>query len=404
MRIILLNQFYPPDVAATGQLLADVAAELARRGHDVHVICSRGAYGGGPADHGSRAAADGAAVHRVAACGFGRGNLLGRMADYVSFYALAAWRAIALGRMDVCLCLTTPPLIGLVGLVLSLLRGTRLVLWTMDLYPEVAIAYGYLKPGRPLGRLMAWLSRRLYRSASRVIALGEVMAQKLAEAGADPARIQTIHNWVPGEVVSPMPPEESKARQNWNKDGRVTLMYSGNLGIGHDLDTVLHAANRLGGAELRVLFVGEGKMRGHLSGLAAELGLDNVDFHPPQPLAALGDSLAAGDIHLISQRAGTEGLIVPSKLYGIMAAGRPVVFIGPKDCEVARIIHRSGCGLIVPPGDCQAAAEALKKLIASGELRSQMGRRGCEFYTAHFALRRGAAAVVQVVENARVPE
>ncbi|GAG45014.1 unnamed protein product, partial [marine sediment metagenome] len=235
-----------------------------------------------------------------------------------------------------------------------LLRGTRVVLWTMDLYPEVAIAYGFIKPGRPLGRLMAWLSRRLYRCASKVIALGEVMARRLAEAGADPAAIETVHNWVPGEIVSPMPPEKSKARRKWNKDGRVTLMYSGNLGVGHELDTVLHAANRLDrGANLRLLFVGEGKMRARLIALACELGLDNVGFCPPQPLAALSDSLAAGDIHLISQRGGTEGLIVPSKLYGIMAAGRPVVFIGPDHCEVARIIRDSGLGIIVACGDCE---------------------------------------------------
>ncbi len=401
MRILLLNQFYPPDVAATGQLLADVAAGLAKRGHEVHVLCSRRAYGGGPVDDASQAAAAGVNVHRVAACGFGRGPLPGRLADYASFYALAAWRAIAIGPVDVCLCLTTPPFIGLVGLVLRLLRGTRVVLWTMDLYPEVAIAYGFIKPGRPLGRLMAGLSRRLYRSASKVIALGEVMARRLAEAGADPAAIETVHNWVPGEIVSPMPPEKSKARRKWNKDGRVTLMYSGNLGIGHELDTVLHAANRLDrSANLRLLFVGEGKMRARLIALACELGLDNVAFCPPQPLAALSDSLAAGDIHLISQRGGTEGLIVPSKLYGIMAAGRPVVFIGPDQCEVAQIIRDSGSGIIVACGDCERAAEAIKSLIADRALRERMGTRGKEFYARHFGLQRSVAAIAEVIENA----
>ena len=297
------------------------------------------------------------------------------------------------------MCLTTPPFIGLVGLMLRLLRGTRVILWTMDLYPEVAIAYGYIKPGRPLCRLMVRLSGRLYRSASKVIALGEVMARRLAEAGADPGVIEIVHNWVPGEVVTAMPPEESEARRKWNKDGRVTLMYSGNLGIGHDLDTVLHAANRLGGVDLRVLFVGEGKMRGRLMALAGELGLDNVDFHPPQPLSALSDSLAAGDIHIISQRAGTEGLIVPSKVYGIMAAGRAAVFIGPDDCEVAKIVRDSGAGVIAACGDGDRVAEVLKGLIADKALRDRMGARGREFYTRHFALRRGVAAIAEAVES-----
>ena len=401
MRILLLNQFYPPDVAATGQLLGDVAGALAQRGHEVHVLCSRGAYAGGPVERGPDAAPEGVTVHRVAACGFGRRNLPGRIADYVSFYVLAMWRAIAVGRMDVCLCLTTPPFIGLVGLVLRLLRGTRVVLWSMDLYPQVAIAYGYIKPRCPLGKLMAWLSRRLYRRASKVIALGEVMAQRLAAAGADPAAIETVHNWVPGEIVSPMPPEESKARRKWNKDGRVTLMYSGNLGVGHELDTVLHAANRLDrSANLRLLFVGEGKMRARLIALAGELGLNNVGFCPSQPLAALSDSLAAGDIHVISQRGGTEGLIVPSKLYGIMAAGRPVVFIGPDQCEVAQIIRDSGSGIIVACGDCERAAEAIKSLIDDRPLRERMGARGKEFYKRHFGLRRSVAAIAEIIENA----
>jgi glycosyltransferase involved in cell wall biosynthesis len=197
-----------------------------------------------------------------------------------------------------------------------------------------------------------------------------------------------------------MPPEESKARQNWNKDGRVVLMYSGNLGIGHDLDTVLHAANCLGGADLRVLFVGEGRMRGRLIALAEELGLDNVDFHPPQPLSALSDSLAAGDIHVISQRAGTEGLIVPSKVYGIMAAGRPAVFIGPDDCEVAQIIRDSGSGVIAACGDSDRVAEALESLIADKPLRDRMGACGGEYYTRYFALRRGVAAIADTLASA----
>ena len=204
MRLLLLNQFYKPDVAATGQLLADLAEELARRGHHVHVLCSRRTYGGGQTKLPAREVINDVHVHRVGATGFGRGKTLGRIVDYLSFYILAMWQALWLPKMDVCISLTTPPFIALVGLVLRGLRRTRLVLWTMDLYPEVPVAFGVLKKESFLHTVLARLSRCLYHRASRTISLGEVMTERLSQAGADPSKIVTVHNWVPGEVVRPI--------------------------------------------------------------------------------------------------------------------------------------------------------------------------------------------------------
>ena len=211
MRILLINQFYSPDVAATGQLLADLATGLAARGHNVHVLCSRRAYGGGGEKHAARQVINGVYVHRVGATGFGRARIIGRLVDYLSFYVLACWRAMLLPQMDISVVLTTPPFIGLVGLLLRRLKGTRLVLWTMDLYPEVPVAFGVLKEKGLLHRFLAWVSRCLYRNASGIISLGEVMTQRLAEAGAEVGKIVTVHNWVPGEVVRPMPAQRISA-------------------------------------------------------------------------------------------------------------------------------------------------------------------------------------------------
>jgi hypothetical protein len=202
MRILLINQFYRPDVAATGQLLADVAEALAARGHEVHVLCSRRRYGGGSLTPSAFEALDGVQVHRVLTTGFGRRRLAGRAMDYLSFYVSAAWRALSLGRFDVCLSLTTPPFIALIGWMLHRLRGTRTVLWVMDLYPEIAVAYGVLAERGRLCRLLAWVNRGLYRRAEAVISLGEVMTQRLAAAGAPPERLHTVHNWTPGEGVT----------------------------------------------------------------------------------------------------------------------------------------------------------------------------------------------------------
>jgi colanic acid biosynthesis glycosyl transferase WcaI len=201
MRVLFINQFYVPDIAATGQLLADVAEELSCRGHEVHVLCSRRSYNGGELALAGEERVNGVHVHRVPATGFGRGRMFGRAVDYVSFYLLALWKAFVLPRMDVCVALTTPPFIALVGLILHRLRGTRIVIWTMDLYPEVAVAFGVLKQRSILRTVLARLSRRVYRTSGAIISLGQVMAERLIEAGAPREKIAIIHNWVPGEAT-----------------------------------------------------------------------------------------------------------------------------------------------------------------------------------------------------------
>ena len=202
MRILLLNQFYPPDTAATGQLLADLAEGLVEQGHEVHVLCSRRMYGGGDTILAAKETLKGAYIHRVRATGFGRKVTAGRLIDYASFYVAAMWRAVLLPKMDVCLCLTTPPFIALIGLLLHQLKSTKMVLWTMDLYPEVAVAYGYLKKTSLVRRISAAISKSLYKASSCIISLGELMTERLIEAGASPGKIVTIHNWAPGHSFS----------------------------------------------------------------------------------------------------------------------------------------------------------------------------------------------------------
>lgn len=398
MRILLLNQFYVPDVAATGQLLADLAAELAALGHEVHVVCSRRAYGGGTLPGPACPSRGGVKVHRLPASGFGRAGLTGRLADYLSFYVLAAARVLSLRRMDVCVALTTPPLAGLIGAALKRWRGTRLVLWTMDLYPQVAVAYGTVRRGGAVHRLLGALAARLCAAADGIICPGETMRSALVAAGADGGKVLAADNWVPGEVVQPMSAALSAFRGRRCRSGGPIVMYCGNLGLGHDLDVVIRAWAALGAAAPgELVFVGEGSMLAALKSLARELGLRSTSFHPPVPLARLSDCLAAGDIHLVSQRQGAEGLIVPSKLYGVLAAGRPVIFMGPRGSEAARIVASSGAGLIVPPGDATALADAIRTLSADAELRAEMGRRGEGFYHANLGRRRSLHRIVSVV-------
>lgn len=180
----------------------------------------------------------------------------------------------------------------------------------------------------------------------------------------------------------------------------TTLLYSGNLGFGHELDTVLRAVYALNGdTNLRVLLVGNGKGLAETRRFVQELGLSNVEFRPPVPLYGLAELLASGDIHVVSQKPGTEGLIVPSKVYGSLAAGRPVIFIGPEHCEVARIVRDGRCGFVVAPGDIESAAQALRKLALDAELRQTMGRQAQQYYAERLGRRRSVATIIGVVEQ-----
>jgi glycosyltransferase involved in cell wall biosynthesis len=377
-----------------------VAEGLVRRGHDVHVICSRRSYTCGDRRYPSKEEINGIHIHRLAATGFGRGRSLGRLSDYASFYLLALWHELTIAKVDVCIALTTPPFSGLLGVVLGWIRKSRLVIWTMDLYPEVLIAYGALKKDSLRYKLLAGLSRWLYRRSWRIISLGEVMSQKLIAAGAGPDKIVAVDNWVPGEVIEPMASSSSRVWNQWRRGSEVTIMYSGNLGLGHDLDTLLQAVDiTRRQLPVRVMFVGGGPMVGPLEKLTKQLRLDSIDFYPGQPLEMLSDSMAAGDIHLVSQREGTQGVIVPSKLYGVLAAGRAVIFVGPGDCEAAAIVRNSQAGIVIPPGDITAMVKTLTLLVRDEKLRNTMGRRGRSYYENFFGQHRSVNAIITTIEG-----
>ncbi len=296
-------------------MLADVARALVRDGHEVNVVCSRGGYAGGTVARASRVDGDGVHVHRVSACGRGRLRAADRLLAWGSYYALAARRALALGRFDACLALTTPPFIGLVGALLKRLRRTRLVLWSMDVWPDVAEGLGVVRAGGPASRAMRTAARAVYRSADRIISLGSCMTERLSRAGVGPARIATVHNWVPGESVRPVPLDRT--------DDRFLVMYSGNMGMGHEFETMLDAAEMLrDDPSVEFRFVGGGKRRAEVEAGASRRSLDNVRFMEPVPLGGLSALLGSADVHLLSMRPGLEGMLVPSKVYGILAAGR----------------------------------------------------------------------------------
>jgi len=389
-RVFFVNRFAWPDHSATAQILTDLATGLAARGWTVTVIASRLRYDGGdplPPRDGH----DGVAIHRVATTRFGRGSLLGRGIDYASFYltaSFAAWRLLRRG--DIIVVKTDPPLLQVPLGWIARLRGARQVNWMQDVYPELAAALGLGMFARWPGKLLAALRGRSIRGSARTVAIGGRMKERLAAAGADATSIAEIHNWGDDAVLA-APPGSSPLRAAWGfADDRLVVGYSGNLGRAHELDTVLDAASQLAAeaAPVDFLFIGGGALRDRLNAAA----LPNVAVQPYQPRDMLPQSMAVADLHWLSLQPALEGLIVPSKFYGTAASGRPVLFVGDADGEVARLIRHHQCGWTFRPGEGDAVAALLRELARNrAELRAR-GARARRMVQDHFSRGQGIAA------------
>jgi colanic acid biosynthesis glycosyl transferase WcaI len=309
MRILLLNQFFHPDSAATSQLLTDLVRELATQGHEVSVICGATEYAS-PSD----APAPDVSVHRIRPLRFGRSRWT-RLSSYATFVAGAVLRSLRGPRPEVVLTLTTPPLLSLVGTLVKLLRRARHISWEMDIYPDIAVQLGVLRAHSLTTRITAALANRSRRKAEAVIALGDEMRNLLVHQGISPQKILVAHNWADGSAIRPLPFPPLP----------LTIHYSGNIGLAHDTETIRDAMLALSTGPLcQFIFSGDGPQRARLQDFCRSHALPNVEFRPYCNRSQLGLSLAQGHIGLVTQKSGTAGCIVPSKVYGLMAAGRPV--------------------------------------------------------------------------------
>ncbi len=359
-------------------MLTDLALHLAEVGHEVHVICSRQLYESPAAKLATFEQVRGVRVHRVWTSRFGRANLVGRASDYLSFYVSATAKLFSLAdSRTVVISKTDPPLISVPASWAASWRGARLVNWLQDVFPEVAVELGVKALG---GRLGAWVCRlrdNSLRVAMMNVVLGELMAERVMARGVDAGKVRVIPNWADGEAISPIPAEANPLRTEWDLIGKFVVMYSGNMGRAHEFETILGAASLLqADARFVFLFVGGGNQRGPLGSEVTRRGLSNVQFRPYQPREQLGLSLTLGDVHLISLRPELEGLIVPSKFYGVLAACRPVMFVGAPDGEIARQIGQADCGLVVAQGDAQGLAAGLVRLANAPVICERMGSNG----------------------------
>ena len=376
MRILLINQTFYPDVAATAQHGWDLARHLVAHGHQVSAIASRSIYGQAGSTLPAYERIDGIEIHRVGRSLFGKAGTGGRAVDFALFYAQAAVKAMSIDRHDVCVCFTTPPFIALLGLALRALRGTRLVYWVMDLYPDVPVVTGMLRADAPLTRVLERLNRFTLRRADATVVLGRCMEERVRAKGVTGANLTRINVWSDAEELSPVSREENSYRRDWRVGNRTLVMYSGNFGIGHDVSTFADGARLLSDRDDVIFaFVGGGKRKRELLDLMKARGLTGFIEADYQPREKLGELLSAADVHLASMKPGWEGVMVPSKLYGTLAAARPVVWVGSEQSEVAKVLREERCGIVVEPGDAERFADVLRMLADDPAMREKMGSR-----------------------------
>lgn len=370
--IWFVNSYFHPDHAATSQILSDVAFELAASGLGVRIITGQRSYDGGSRYPASEVI-NGVDVTRLPSLGPSGRGMLARLGRYLAMYLGAAWLLlIHIRRGDVVVCKTDPPLLSIPLAVVARLRGAKLVNWLQDLYPEVADSLGVGLPGA-----VGWLLKRLRNWSLNVavcnVAIGECMAQLLRDHGIEDHKIAILTNFVDDRHIVPLK-DANPLRNQWGLKDMFVLGYSGNLGRAHDVETFIDMAILLRERQdIVFLFIGGGHFVDMLRERLAAANVTNVRFENYQPRDQLNLSLALPDAHWASLLPEMEGLIVPSKIYGIMAAGRPMIAVCSPTGEMAQIIARAQTGIQVTPGDAKGFADAVTLLADDQALLHRLG-------------------------------
>jgi glycosyltransferase involved in cell wall biosynthesis len=373
-RLLVLNQYYWPGFEATAQLLSDLCAGLA---DEFEITVVTGALAIPPAPAG-RDVHEGVEVVRVSSTAYDRARLSRRALNYVTYLGGALREGLRAKRPDVVLCMTDPPVIADVALVVARRFRVPLVVVSQDVFPEIAVELKRLE-NRTVVALLRSLIGFYLRRADSVVAIGETMRQRLEEKGAPAGRIVVIPNWVDTSKLAPEPKDNEWAREHGLAD-RFVVMHSGNIGHAQNLDALVRATTFLRDLDdLTVAIVGGGARHTPLVELTEVLEADAVRFFAYQPRELLRYSLAAADLHVVGLASGLSGFVVPSRLYGVLAAGRPVLVAADPESETAQIVERVGCGIVIPPGRPELLAEEIRKAHDGVYDLSAMGALGREY-------------------------
>lgn len=380
-RLLFVNRFYAPDLSATAQILTDVAEALSAEHHRVVVFASRLSYDG-KTSYARRETIKGVEVHRVWSSRMGRDSTIGRAIDYLTFYLSISFSLLFVAsKRDLIIAKTDPPMLSIPLGFVARLKRSKLVNWLQDIFPEVAQKLGYGSSNGAIMRVLTQLRNRSLQRAGMNVVIGTRMAEIVHSHQVPRDRVHIIENFVDDTLITPAETHAIKLREDWGlKSSDFIVGYSGNLGRAHDLDTMLDAAEQLKDrTDIKFLFIGGGYLHNRLKYEIETRQLPNIRLKPYQPRSRLVESLALPNLHWASLVADLEGHIVPSKIYGVAAAGRPLLMIGDPNGEIGRIFSHFPFGICIPQGESTTVRDFILKAQQDVALLQSMGHQARAF-------------------------
>lgn len=389
-QVVILNQYYWPDVASTGHLLHELAEDLAKRGVQVRVITCRPSYG--PRETWRpcprREFTNGVDVTRMITTRFSKDNLAGRVINSITFLAPLMLRVLfRRSRGAVYLYTTNPPYLGVIGALVSVFRRHRYVVLLHDSYPQMAVWVGKIRAKGLIERVWHWLNRRIYARAEQTIVLCEAAKRLVCdEYGVDPDRVHVIPNWADGTKLFPKPKADLDFAREHGLVDTFTVLYSGNLGLYYEFETILAAADRLRDENFRLVLIGAGGKREWLASQIRKLDLPNVSLLPYQPFETLNDSLNSCDASLVTIDRGIEGISFPSKLYSSLAVGKPILALSEDGSELQDIVRKRKVGHWFEIGDVDGLVESIRDMMKNPERCAEEGRNARELFEQRYTI------------------
>jgi len=404
-KILVIEQNFYPEVAAAGQLLLDLCEDLARAGYQVKVIT------GNPKELfqkkikiSKRENYRGVEIIRLKSTALSKYNVAGRVINYLTFHLSIFFHIIFSKRPDLVLVLSNPPFISLHGLILKIFKKCKVIYNVQDLFPDLAVELGKLR-NKPFIFILKTLSKYIIRKMDKVIVVGEYMERKIREdilKDIEADHIVTIHNWADGEKLKVIDKKDIYFKKDWGLEDKFIILYSGNIGYLHEFDTIISAAEDIqnkGYKEIVFVFIGEGIKKEYIRKKAEEKGLDNILFFPYQPRDKLTYSLGSADISLVTLEEGFEGMVVPSKIYGILASGRPVIGVAGKESEIIEIIREGECGRVVKIGDYMTFSEAIIEYYKNPQKCIKEGMSGRKYFEKNFDRKIATRKYIKIIEK-----
>ncbi len=405
MNVLILTNYFPPEIGGAAHLFYELAESLVQRGHQVTVVTGFPRYNvkERPEPYRGkrlmREEMSGVQVLRLWTPSVPRTNLILRGLEHFLVPAVLFLGGLFSGRQDVVLIYSPPLPLGLAAYALSRIKRIPFVVNVQDLFPKEAVILGLLK-SKILIRVFEIIERFIYRKADSVTVHSPGNREHVLAHGGHSERVQVVHNWVDIERVRPLPRENS-FRHEHGLDGRFVVSYAGTMGWCQDMSVIVQAAQRLQDyQDIVFLMVGDGPEKTKTEEHARRLKLNNVIFLPMQPWSKYPEVLAASDVSMINLNKNLTTPVVPSKLLNIMAAGRPVVASVPLNGDTPKIVAEAGCGLCVEAGDAQGLAQAILTLYHNPEQAHEMGQRGRLYAEQHFSRESCVASYEEILRQA----